>query len=284
MIDSHNSDLIEICKSVRSNIIKMTTTAGSGHPTSSLSSVELMIVLLFGQDVYGENLFNCDWKNFEKFDNDRVLFSKGHASPLFYSMFFELGLISLEDLLSYRKFNSTLEGHPTPRFPYTLATTGSLGQGLGIGYGLAMANKIDNINKNIWVLIGDSEMAEGSNWETLQLASHNNLSHLIGIIDINRLGQSGETMLGWDVETLYERLKSFGWQPIIIRDGHNIEEVESALEIAKKQANNSMLPTMILATTIKGKGVSFLENKEGWHGKTLNQKQASIALNEISKS
>jgi transketolase len=273
------TDLHEIAKNIRINILQMTTKAGSGHPTSSLSAVELMVCLLFGEGINGKKFFNCNWEDFNNYNtiNDRLLFSKGHASPLFYSLFFELGLISLEELMTYRQFNSVLEGHPTPRFPYTVATTGSLGQGLGITLGLAMANR----NVNHWVLLGDSEMAEGSIWESMALIAHNNLSNVIGIIDMNRLGQRGETMLGWDVDAMVNRVSSFGWKPVIINNGHDIFEVERAIEIAFNQAKSTQKPTMIIAKTVKGKGVSFLENKEGWHGKTLSEAQLAQALKEL---
>ena len=278
---NHFADLAKISTSVRQSILKMTTQAGSGHPTSSLSAVELMVGLLFGQDGAGQPYFNCDWQNFEAVTNDRLLFSKGHASPLFFGLFYELGLLSEEELMGFRTFKSALEGHPTPKFAYTLATTGSLGQGLGIGLGIAIANQIDKLNAKTWVLLGDSEMAEGSNWEAMQLASHRNVSNLIGIIDLNRLGQRGETMIGWDIETLSKRVESMGWEIIQIQDGHNSEQVDQGFELAISLSNNGSKPTMIIANTIKGKGISFLENKEDWHGKVLDSEQLERALSEL---
>ena len=281
MTRKHFDDLANISLSTRQNILRMTTKAGSGHPTSSLSAVEIMVGLLFGQDSSGNSYFQCNWQDFEANSNDRLIFSKGHASPLFYSLFYELGLVSIEELSQFRKLESNLEGHPTPRFPFTLATTGSLGQGLGIGLGITIANGIDNIPARTWVLLGDSELAEGSNWEAMQLASHRNHSKLIGIVDLNRLGQGGETMTGWDIETLSKRIESMGWEIIQVQDGHNLEQVDKAIELAIDLSDNGTKPIMIIANTIKGNGVSFLENKDNWHGKVLNGQELELALEEL---
>ncbi len=282
MTIKHFNDLANICLSTRRNILIMTTKAGSGHPTSSLSAVEIVTGLIFGQNSSRQNYFQCNWQDFETNTNDRLIFSKGHASPLFYSLFYELGLISIEELNQFRELESNLEGHPTPRFPFTLATTGSLGQGLGIGLGITIANEIDNISARTWILLGDSELAEGSNWESMQLGSHRNLSKLIGVVDLNRLGQSGETMTGWDIETLSKRVESMGWEIIQVQDGHNLEQVDKAIELAIDLSDNGNKPIMIIANTIKGKGVSFLENKDNWHGKVLNQQELELALEELS--
>ena len=282
MSRNYFADLANISLSIRQNILQMTTTAGSGHPTSSLSAVEIMVGLLFGQDEDGQNYFQCNWQDFENNNNDRFIFSKGHASPLFYSLFYELGLVSVEELNGFRKFESNLEGHPTPRFPFTLATTGSLGQGLGIGLGISISNNLDTIGARTWILLGDSELAEGSNWESMQLASHRNLSKLIGIIDLNRLGQSGETMIGWDIETLSKRVESMGWEIIQVQDGHDLNQIDKAIGLALNLSDNGTKPIMIIANTIKGKSISFLENKNDWHGKVLNAQELELALDELN--
>lgn len=254
-------------------ILKSTTTAGSGHPTSSLSAVELIAVLFFG----GFFRFIKEDPDFN--NNDRVIFSKGHASPLLYSIWTAAGAVNEEKLLTLRRFGSDLEGHPTPKFKYAKAATGSLGQGLSIGLGMAMAAKyLDKLSYNTFVLLGDSEMAEGSQWESMQIASYYKLDNLIGIIDVNRLGQRGETMYGTDLSSYERKILSFGWKTIIVNDGHNIEEIISAY---KEALHKDGRPSMIIAKTIKGRGVSFIEGKEGWHGKILDQEQYRNAIKEL---
>jgi transketolase len=194
-------------------------------------------------------------------NNDRLIFSKGHASPLFYSLYAAAGKVSEEEMLSLRKFGSRLEGHPTMQFPYTEAGTGSLGQGLSIGIGMALNAKLDQLPYKTFVLLGDSEMAEGSVWEAIQIAAHYNLDNLVGIIDVNRLGQRGETMYGHDVDGYAQRVGAFGWKTIVV-DGHDVKEITAAYEKALKTKN---APTMIIAKTLKGKGISFIEDKDGWH-------------------
>ncbi|MBV9706583.1 MAG: transketolase, partial [Chloroflexi bacterium] len=211
--------------------------------------------------------------------NDHLIFSKGHASPLLYSMYKAAGAISDEELLTLRKLGSRLEGHPVPVLPWVDVASGSLGQGLPIGVGVALACKyLDKLTNHIWVLLGDSEMAEGSMWEAFDHASHYKLDNLIGILDVNRLGQRGETALGWHTEVYVARAKAFGWNAISI-DGHNYEEINNAYAQAI-QANGA--PTVIVAKTVKGKGVSFLENKNGWHGKALNKEQEAQAIAELN--
>lgn len=256
---------------VRHFILTSTTAAGSGHPTSSLSAVELMVVLMFSE------FFKFDIKHPENSNNDRLIFSKGHASPLFYSLWAAADGFPAEELQTLRKFGSRLEGHPTMEFPFTEVITGSLGQGLSVGLGMAInAMYLDKLPYKTYVLLGDSEMAEGSNWEALQLASHYKLSNLIGILDVNRLGQRGETMLGHDVETYEKRISAFGWHTIVV-DGHNLQEVYNAYVSAEK----STTPSMIIAKTLKGKGISFIENKDNWHGKALSQDELKMALEEL---
>lgn len=263
--------LTQLSKLVRYWILTSTTKAGSGHPTSSLSATDLMVGLMFG----GAFKYDLDKPDFP--NNDRLIFSKGHASPLFYSLYAATGMIKETELNTLREFNSRLEGHPTSAFPYTEAATGSLGQGLSIGLGMALNAKLDNLDYNTFVLLGDSEMAEGSVWEAAQLASYYRLNNLIGIIDVNRLGQRGQTMYGYDLGSYSKKLKAFGWNTIVI-DGHNLKQIILAY---KKALMSKRKPTMIIARTIKGKGVSFLENKNGWHGKALSGEELKQALVEM---
>jgi transketolase len=259
---------------IRYYILVSTTRAGSGHPTSSFSAVELMSTLFFG----GFFKFNAD--NLDYNNNDRLIFSKGHASPLLYSLWAAAGRIDESQLLTLRDFNSDLEGHPTPRFKYAEASTGSLGQGLSIGFGMALSAKyIDKLPYRTYVLLGDSEMAEGSQWEAIQLASYYKLGNLTAVLDVNRLGQRGETMLGRNTDAYQERVRAFGWDTIIV-NGHNIEEINNAYNEATK---NNNIPTMIIADTVKGKGVSFIEDIDGWHGKSLSEDQMDKALIELGK-
>jgi len=263
---------VNLAQQLRVDSIRCTTTAGSGHPTSSMSAADLMSVLMI-------KYLHYDFDNPQNPNNDHLIFSKGHASPLLYSMYKAAGAISDEELLTLRKFGSRLEGHPTPVLPWVDVATGSLGQGLPIGVGVGLVGKyVDKLPYKIFVLLGDSEMAEGSIWEALDHASHYKLDNVIGILDCNRLGQRGETELGWNTAAYAERAKSFGWNPIVI-DGHNYEEIDHAFSHAT-EANNGQ-PTMIIAKTLKGKGVKLVENKDGWHGKALNKEQAEQAIQEL---
>jgi len=263
-----------LAQQLRVDSIRCTTNVGSGHPTSSMSAADLMAVLMISYLRY-------DFDNPKNPDNDHLIFSKGHASPLLYSMYKAAGAISDEELMTLRKFGSRLEGHPTPALPWVDVATGSLGQGLPIGVGIALAGKyLDRLSYHIWVLLGDSEMAEGSIWEAFDHASHYKLDNLVGILDCNRLGQRGETELGWNTEAYAARAKAFGWNPIVI-NGHDYNEISSAYDQALK-ANGA--PTLIIAKTIKGKGVSFLENVNGWHGKALNKQQEEQAMQELHPS
>jgi transketolase len=265
--------LKELARLIRYYILVSTTEAGSGHPTSSLSATDLMTCLLFG------NIFRFDISHPGHPNNDRLIFSKGHASPLFYAQWAAAGVLSFEQLMSLRKFGSILEGHPTPAFNFVEAATGSLGQGLSIGVGIALnAKYIDKLPYTTYVLLGDSEMAEGSQWEAIQIAAHYRLDNLIGLLDVNRLGQRGETMYGHDVAAYEKRIAAFGWETIVI-DGHSIPEILSAL----KQALSHGGPAMIIARTLKGKGVSFLEDKNGWHGKAVSKGDLPKALEEIGE-
>ncbi|HLG78044.1 MAG TPA: transketolase [Ktedonobacteraceae bacterium] len=261
-----------LAQQLRVDSIRSTTAAGSGHPTSSMSAADLMAVLLL-------SYLHYDFDHPQNPNNDHLIFSKGHASPLLYSIYKAAGAITDEELLTLRKFGSRLEGHPTPVLPWVDVATGSLGQGLPIGVGVALAGKyVEKLPYRIWVLLGDSEMAEGSIWEAFDKASYYKLNNLVGILDCNRLGQRGETDLGWNTEAYAARASAFGWHPIII-DGHNYEEINNAFAQAEQVTDR---PTLIVAKTLKGKGVSFLENKEGWHGKALNKEQEEQALQELN--
>ncbi len=267
------NNLEELSRIIRYYILTSTTKAGSGHPTTCLSAVELMVSLLFG------GFFYFDSDNPQNPNNDRLIFSKGHAAPLLYSLWTVAGKLSEEELLTLRKFGSPLEGHPVRAFPYSEAATGSLGQGLSIGVGMAINGKyIDRLPYKVYVLLGDSEMAEGSVWEAIQLASFYKLDNLIGIIDVNRLGQRGETMYGHDINAYEKRVSSFGWKTISI-DGHNFDEIFRAYE----EALNSHSPAMIIAKTIKGKGISFLEDKDGYHGVALKEEEYKEAIKELGE-
>ena len=264
-------DLGQLAKLIRYYILTATTAAGSGHPSSSLSAADLMTVLYFG----GFLKYDLTKPNYH--NNDRVIFSKGHAAPLLYALYAAAGKVTEKELKTLRKFNSRLEGHPTAAFPYTEAATGSLGQGLSVGVGMALNAKIDRLPYKTYVLLGDSEMTEGSIWEAIQLAAHYKLDNLVGIIDVNRLGQRGATIYGHNISAFSKRVGSFGWKTIEV-DGHDLAAIAKAYQQAAKTKGK---PTMIVAKTIKGKGVSFIENKNGWHGKVLNKKELAKALTEL---
>jgi transketolase len=261
----------ELAQQLRVDSIRCTTAAGSGHPTSSMSAADLLAVLLAGYLRY-------DFANPKTPNNDHLIFSKGHASPLLYSVYKAAGAISDDELMTLRKRGSRLEGHPTPVLPWVDVATGSLGQGLPIGVGVGLAGKyLDKLPYRIWVILGDSEMSEGSIWEALELGGHYALNNLIGVLDMNRLGQRGETMLGWNGDAYAARAKAFGWHAIEI-DGHNLDEIARAYNEATRVTD---APTLIVARTIKGRGFSEIENKNGWHGKALPQDMADRAIKEL---
>ncbi len=261
-----------ISKILRYYIILSSSTAGSGHPTSSLSAVELMAMLYF-------KYLRYDFDNPDNRYNDRLIFSKGHATPLLYSLYKAAGKISEDELLTYRTLYSPLQGHPTPETPYVDVATGSLGMGLSFGLGMALANKVDSINNKTYILLGDGEVAEGNVWEALELAAYYKVNSLVGILDVNRLAETGETMLGYDVETYSKRINAFGWNSLCI-DGHDFEQIDNAFQKAQIQEK----PFMIIAKTVKGKGISFLEDKENRHGKALKDKELENALLEVNLS
>jgi transketolase len=265
-------ELKNIANILRRDSLISTSAAGSGHPTSCLSCAEIMSVLFFHEMHY-------DPTNPLNSNNDEFVLSKGHAAPILYSALFRAGCIK-EDLNSLRNLNSNLEGHPIPNsLKWIKVATGSLGQGLSVGVGMAIASKFQGKDFRVFVLMGDSETAEGSVYEALQLASYYQLNNLTAIVDVNRLGQRGQTMLGHEIEKYKKRFEGFGWEIIDI-DGHNVKEIIKALEKARSSKN----PVLILAKTYKGKGVSFLENQEGWHGRALNKDELAKALNEIPET
>src|SRR5256885_8850817 len=258
--------LRELGQQFRVDSIRPAAVAKSGHPTSGMSAADLMAVLV-------ANHFRYDYDDPKKAANDRLIFSKGHAPPLYCAILRAVGAISDEELLTYRQFGSMLEGHPTPLIPWVDVATGSLGQGLPIGVGMGIAGKyLDRLPTRVWVLGGHSEMAEGSMWEAFEHAAHYELDNLTAIIDVNRLGQRGETMVGWDIDTYRDRAHAFGWETIEI-DGHDVEAIERAYTEA---AGTTGKPTVVIARTIKGKGVKAIENQPGWHGKALDNPDEAI--------
>jgi transketolase len=263
------TDLRELAAQLRVDSIRCTTAAGSGHPTSALSAADLMAVLL-------ARYLRFDWAQPHTPNNDRLIFSKGHACPLLYAMFKATGAIDDKELLSLRKFGSRLEGHPNPHvLPYVDVATGSLGQGLAIGVGMALNGKyLDKLPYRIWVVLGDSEMAEGSVWEAFDKAWYYKLDNLFAILDMNRLGQRGETELGWNSAAYAARIRAFGWHAIEL-DGHDLDAIDKAYIEALAQKGQ---PTCLIAKTVKGKGVPAVEDKNGWHGKALPEDMAREAI------
>jgi transketolase len=263
----------ELAAQLRVDSIRSSTSAGSGHPTSSMSAADLLAVLV------GRHM-RYDWDNPHADSNDHLIFSKGHASPLLYSIFKAVGVVSDEDLMTkYRRFGSALEGHPTPELPWVDVATGSLGQGLPDGVGVALAGKyLDHLPYRVWVLCGDSEMAEGSIWEAFDRASHYGLSNLIAIVDVNRLGQRGPTELEWNLEAYAHRAEAFGARVLTI-NGHDLGEIDAAFTTATDGTTGQ--PTAIFARTIKGRGFSEVENRNGWHGRVFPPDMAARAIAEL---
>src|SRR5438477_4552404 len=257
-----------LAQQLRVDSIRCTTQAGSGHPTSSMSAADLMSVLMI-------SYLHYDFDNPRYPNNDHLIFSKGHASPLLYSLYKAAGAISDEELMTFRRFGSRLEGHPVPVLPWVDVATGSLGQGLPIGVGIALAGQyLDKRPYRVWVLLGDSETAEGSVWEAFDHAAHYRLSNLTAIIDVNRLGQRGETELGWNLDAYAARARAFGWHTVEI-EGHNLDQIDAAYAEAQRHADG---PTVVIARTIKGKGVASLEDKGGCHGRALPADAAKEAI------
>src|SRR5580692_9657319 len=272
MIEIDTELLKGIANQLRIHSINATTAAGSGHPTSCCSAADIAAALFFGQMRY-------DAKNPHFYNNDRFILSKGHAAPLLYAAWAENGFVPIPELLTLRQFSSELEGHPTPRLAFADVATGSLGQGLGVGVGIALAARLDSLDYNTYVLLGDGEIAEGAVWEAASLAGINKLNNLIAIVDANRLGQSEATAFGHHIEVYRDRFESFGWRVEDI-DGHDIEEIAEVLGGVGLDDK----PLAIIAKTYKGAGISFLQDKDGWHGKPLNKEEAAKAIAELQPS
>jgi transketolase len=257
----------QLAQQFRVDSVRSSSAAGSGHPTSSMSAADLMAVLM-------AKYLRYDFAHPEDPRNDHLIFSKGHASPLLYAMYRAAGAIDDEEMLSFRQLGSRIEGHPTPALPWVDVATGSLGQGLPIASGVALTGKrLDRLPYRVWCLCGDSEMAEGSMWEAFEHASHNGLDNLTAIIDVNRLGQTGETMHGWDLGAYAVRARAFGWKALAI-DGHDVAAIDEALAEAVSTTGQ---PTVVIARTEKGHGVAAVANQNGKHGKPLEDATAAIA-------
>lgn len=269
--DSGLDQVFQLAQQLRVDSVRASTAAGSGHPTSSLSAADLMAVLMTRQLRY-------DWQNPKNPANDHLIFSKGHASPLLYAMFLAAGAIGEEELMTtYRRNGARLQGHPTPVLPWVDAATGSLGQGIAYGVGIALAGRdLEHLPYRVWVLCGDSEMTEGSVWEALDKAGRHRLANFVAIIDVNRLGQRGPTELGWDTGAYARRAEAFGCRALVV-DGHDLADVEQALAVA----GDGQAPTVVVARTVKGQGVLEVADAEGWHGKALPEDLAARAVTEL---
>ncbi|HET9741185.1 MAG TPA: transketolase [Terriglobales bacterium] len=272
----YSQDLLDslhnIATQLRIDSIRATTAAGSGHPTSSMSAAEIMACLFF-------SVMDFDPKDPANPANDKFVLSKGHAAPVLYSTWAELGYIPREHLLTLRRIDSDLEGHPTPILKFVSVPTGSLGQGICVALGMALDARVDGSNYRAYALLGDGENAEGSVWEAAEVATHHKVDNLCAIVDVNRLGQSQPTMLQHHLEIYQARWSAFGWNALVV-DGHDVKALLDAFAAAK---NTKGKPTVVLARTLKGKGVSFIEDKEGWHGKALKKDEADRAIAELEK-
>ena len=262
----------ELAAQLRVDSIRCTTAVGSGHPTSALSAADLIAVLV-------AKYLRFDWSQPHFPNNDRLILIKGHACPVLYAMLKAVGAITDQELMSLRKFGSRLQGHPNPHvLPYVDVATGSLGQGLPIGVGMALNGKyLDKLPYRVYVVLGDSECAEGSIWEAFDKASYYKLGNLTAILDMNRLGQRGETDLGWNSAAYAARARAFGWNAIEL-DGHDLTAIDSAYATAEKEKDK---PTVLVAKTVKGRGVALVANQDGWHGKALSPDQAQKAFAEL---
>ncbi|MEI9863617.1 MAG: transketolase [Limisphaerales bacterium] len=272
MIDTNTELLKGIANQLRIHSIEATTAAGSGHPTSCCSAADIVATLFFGQMKY-------DAKNPHYYNNDRFILSKGHAAPLLYAAWAENGFVPIPELLTLRQFSSELEGHPTPRLAFADVATGSLGQGLGVGVGIALAARLDSLDYNTYVLMGDGEIAEGAVWEAASLAGINKLNNLIAIVDANRLGQSDPTAFGHHIEVYRDRFEAFGWRVEDI-DGHDIEEIAEVLSGIGSTTNRSLLSPKLT----RAPAFSFVQDKDGWHGKPLSKEEAARAVAELQPS
>ena len=268
--DTDLGSIHELAQQLRVDAVRASTAAGSGHPTSSMSAADLMAVLMARHLRY-------DWEEPDAPGNDHLVFSKGHASPLLYAMFKAAGVIGDEELMTTYRRGGRLQGHPTPVLPWVDVATGSLGQGVGYAVGIALAaQRLEHAPYRVWALCGDSEMAEGSVWEALDKAAYYGLGNFTAIVDVNRLGQVGPTEFGWDTEAYERRAAAFGCVPIVV-DGHDLAAVDAAYERAVQLG----VPSVIIARTVKGRGFSEVEDKEGWHGKALDEQQCERAIAEL---
>lgn len=265
--DARIAALEDVATRVRIDCVRATTAAGSGHPTSCASAADIVAALFF-------DVMRFDPEAPRDPSSDRFVLSKGHAAPVLYAAWAELGAIKREDLLSLRDVNSDLEGHPTPRVPFVDVATGSLGQGLSVGLGLALGARMAGTEARVFVLLGDGETAEGSVWEAAALAGHDHVDNLVAIVDVNALGQSGPTMLQHDTKTHAKRFAAFGWRTLVI-DGHDMSAIVTAL---RRAARGRRAPTAVIARTIKGKGLQGVEGLEGWHGKPLPRDAAETVI------
>ncbi|MFE2048695.1 transketolase [Streptomyces sp. NPDC059459] len=264
----NTGELVDLGQQLRVDSVRASAAAGSGHPTSSMSAADLVAVLL-------ANHLRYDFARPAHPGNDRFVLSKGHASPLLYSAYKAAGAIDDGELLTFRKLGSRLEGHPTPqRLPWVETATGSLGQGLPVGVGIALCGKrLDRTDYRVWVLCGDSELAEGSVWEAAEHAGYERLDNLVVIVDVNRLGQRGPTRHGHDLDAYARRFRAFDWHTIEI-DGHDVDAIDRAYGEALSTTGQ---PTAIIARTLKGKGVQAVEDREGKHGKPLPEADEAVA-------
>ncbi|WP_017414085.1 transketolase [Clostridium tunisiense] len=261
-----------ITKNIRQDIIKMLTESGSGHPGGSLSAVEIMTTLYF-------NEMNVDPKNPKDPNRDRFVLSKGHAAPVLYSVLAEKGFFNKEELMGLRKLGSMLQGHPNMNYiPGVDMSTGSLGQGISAAVGMALAGKLDKKEYRVYTLLGDGELEEGQVWEASMAAAHYKLDNLTAFVDFNGLQIDGDVEDVMNPNPIADKFVAFGWNVISLEDGHDLEAIKNAIEEGKKVKDK---PTMVVCKTIKGKGVSFMENEAGWHGSTPNKEQCEQALSEI---
>ena len=264
--------LKENANNIRKNILKTVTEAKSGHPGGSLSAVEILTAIYFTQmDITKENI--------ESIDRDRFVLSKGHASPVLYATLVEKGLLDEEELLTFRKINSRLQGHPSMKKLVGVdMSTGSLGQGISTAVGMALSNKYHENNHRVYTLLGDGECQEGEVWEAAMSAAHYKLDNLLAFVDANGLQIDGKVSDVMNPSPIDEKFKAFGWHVIVLEDGNNLEAVIEACEQAKQVKEK---PTVIVAKTVKGKGVSFMENQAGWHGVAPSKEQCEQALVEL---
>lgn len=264
--------LEDITKTIRRDIVKMLTESASGHPGGSLSAVEIITTLYF-------NEMNVDINNPKDPNRDRFVLSKGHAAPVLYAALAEKGFYNKEELMKLRKFGAMLQGHPNMNYiPGVDMSTGSLGQGISAAVGMALAGKLDKKDYRVYTLLGDGELEEGQVWEAAMSAAHYKLDNLIGFVDFNGLQIDGETEEVMNPNPIADKFTAFGWNVIFVKDGNDLTEIKEAIEAAKKIKGK---PSMLVCKTIKGKGVSFMENEASWHGSAPNKEQCDIALKEI---